>query len=81
MAVSTQTNTALNPRLDEGARQFRRVPLPDGKEALHAELRQVFFPVDLEVFQKDVPEGDGVNALAQSLFQQRAHAGFINGIG
>ena len=67
--------------LDKGLREFRRVPFPDGEKPLHSKLRQVLFPVDLEVFQKNVAERNRLNPLAQTRLQQRAHAGFINFIG
>ena len=46
------------------ADEFAGVALPDGEERGHADAGEVFLAIGAEVFQEDISEGDGADALA-----------------
>ena len=58
-------------------RQFTRVALPDGKQRLHANLREIFLAVDAQVFKENIAERHAPHAPREVLRERFLHALFV----
>jgi len=60
--------------------EFSGVALPEGEEGGHADAGEIFFSVGAEIFEEDVSEGHGSNALVVEVAEGCFHSGFVNGV-